>query len=178
MSTGILAIRWSWLVAAGAAMILLGLLAIAFSDAAGTALITFLGWLLVLGGGLHLAGAIRVRGWRAGLMGLLVAGLRVAVGLLFVLAPAAWAASIAFLVAIFLLVDGAFRVLMAFQARPLAGWGSLLAGGCAALLLGLLILSEWPGSSAFVLGLLFGIHLLLDGWATLMLATAARAARP
>jgi uncharacterized membrane protein HdeD (DUF308 family) len=176
VSTEILAIRWSWLVASGTALILLGLLSIAFADAAGTALITFLGCLLVLGGGLQLAGAIRVRAWRAGPMGLLVAGLRVAVGLLFLLAPAAWAASIALLLAVFLLVDGAFRVLMAVQARPLPGYRTLLAGGCAALLLGLLILSKWPGNNAFALGLLFGIHLLLDGWATLMLATAARAA--
>ncbi len=177
MGTEILAVRWGWPVAAGAAMILLGLIAIAFADAAGEALITFLGWLLVLGGGLHLASAIRVRAWRGGLMGLLVAGLRVAVGLLFVVAPAPWAASIALFVAVYVLVDGAFRVLMALQARPAAGWGSVLAGGCAALLLGLLLVSGWPGQSAWVLGLLFGIHLLLDGWATLMLATAARAAQ-
>lgn len=177
MTTDILALRWGSVVAAGAAMILLGLLAIAFADAAGTALITLLGWLLVIGGGLHLATAIRIRGWRGGLMGIFVAGLRVVVGILFIFAPAAWAASIAFFLALFLLVDGALRVLMAIAARPAAGWGSVLAGGCAALLLGLLVLSGWPGKGAWALGLLFGIHLLLDGWATLMLATAARAAR-
>lgn len=174
MSTDVLALRWGSIVFAGAAMILLGLLAIAFADAAGEALITLLGWLLVIGGGLQLATAIRTRAWRAGPMGLLVGGLRVAAGILFVLAPAAWAASFAFLLALFLLLDGTFRVLMALAARPAPGWGSVLAGGCAAMLLGLLVLSEWPGKGAFVLGLLFGLHLLLDGWATLMLATAAR----
>ncbi len=176
MGTDILALRWGSVVAAGAVMILLGLLAVAFADAAGTALITLIGWLLVIGGGLHLATAIRVRAWRGGLMGLFVAGLRVVVGVLFVLGPAAWAASIAFFLALFLLVDGGFRVLMAVAARPAPGWGSVLAGGVMGLLLGLLILSEWPGKSAWVLGLLFGVHLLLDGWATLMLALAARTA--
>ncbi len=176
MDTDVLAVRWGSVVAAGAVMILLGLLAIAFADAAGHALLTLLGWLLLIGGGLQLVAAFRTRRWRGGHMGILVPGLRVAVGLLFIVAPAAWAASIALLLALFFLLDGAFRTLMAFAARPAPGWGSILLGGASALLLGLLILSEWPGNSAWVLGLLFGIHLLLDGWATLMLATAARAA--
>ncbi len=176
MGTDVLALRWGSVVAAGAVMVLLGLLAIAFADAAGHALLTLIGWLLIIGGGLQLAVAFRTRRWRGGSMGLLVPGLRVAVGILFLFAPGAWAASIALLLALFFLVDGAFRVLMALAARPAPGWGSILLGGCAALLLGLLILSEWPGNSAWVLGLLFGVHLLLDGWATLMLATAARAA--
>jgi uncharacterized membrane protein HdeD (DUF308 family) len=161
MSTEVLALRWGSVVAAGAAMILVGVLSVAFADAAGQALIAFLGWLLLLGG----------------VMTLLVALLRVATGVLFIAAPRAWASAIVTLVGLYFLVDGAFRVLLAFQARPAPGWGYVLTGGSAALLLGLLMVLELSGDGAFVVGLLFGIHLLFDGWATLMLAAAARAAR-
>jgi uncharacterized membrane protein HdeD (DUF308 family) len=177
MSTEVLALRWGSVVAAGAAMILVGVLSVAFADAAGQALIAFLGWLLLLGGAVQLLGAIRVRAWRGGLMTLLVALLRVATGVLFIAAPRAWASAIVTLVGLYFLVDGAFRVLLAFQARPAPGWGYVLTGGSAALLLGLLMVLELSGDGAFVVGLLFGIHLLFDGWATLMLAAAARAAR-
>ncbi len=176
MSTEILALRWGSVVAAGAAMILVGIVSVAFADAAGRALIALLGWLLLLGGAVQLAGAIRVRAWRGGLMALLTASLRVATGVLFLAAPRAWAFSIVVLLGVYFLVDGAFRVLLAFQARPAPGWGYVLTGGCAALLLGLLMVAKLPGGGAFVVGLLFGIHLLFDGWATLMLAASARAA--
>jgi len=176
MGTEILALRWGSVVAAGAAMILVGILSVAFADAAGQALITFLGWLLLLGGGVQLAGAIRVRAWRGGSMTVFVALLRVATGILFIAAPRAWASAIVLLLGLYFLVDGAFRVLLALQARPARGWGYILAGGCVALLLGVLLVARLSGEGAFVLGLLFGIHLLLDGWVTIMLAAASRAA--
>jgi len=175
MSSENLGPRWGSLAAVGAAMILLGIVSVAFADAAGEALIRFLGWLLVIGGTLHLAGAIRVRAWRGGFMSILVAGLRVAVGILFVAVPGSWASAIVILIGVYFLVDGCFRVLLAAQAYPASGWGFILTGGCAALLLGLLMVLKLSGNGAFVIGLLFGIHLLLDGWATLMLAAAARA---
>lgn len=176
MSTEVLGLRWGAFVAVGAAMIVLGVLSVAFADAAGQALIVFLGWLLLVGGALHLAGAIRVRAWRGGLMSILVAGLRIAVGILFIAAPRAWASAFVMLVGVYFLVDGCFRVLLAVQAYPTRGWGYILAGGSVALLLGLLLVLKLSGEGAFVIGLLFGIHLLFDGWATLMLAVAARSA--
>jgi uncharacterized membrane protein HdeD (DUF308 family) len=175
MSTEILALRWGSVVAAGAVMILVGVVSVAFADAAGQALIAFLGWLLLVGGAVQLAGAIRVRAWRAGLMTLLTAGLRVATGILFLAAPRAWASAIVMLLGLYFLVDGAFRILLALQARPARGWGYVLVGGGLAVLLGLFLVLRLAGDGAFVIGLLFGLHLLLDGWATLMLAAAARA---
>jgi len=176
MNTEILALRWGSVIAVGVAMILVGVLSVAFADAAGQALITFLGWLLLVGGGVQLAGALRVRAWRGGSMTVTVALLRIATGILFIAAPRAWASAIVLLVGAYFLVDGAFRVLLALQARPARGWGYILAGGCVALLLGLLMVAKLSGEGAFVVGMLFGIHLLFDGWATVMLAAASRAA--
>lgn len=176
MSADILGRRWGSVAAVGVAMLLLGTISIAFADAAGQALIRFLGWLLVIGGSLHLWSAVRVRGWRGNLMSALIALLRVAVGALFVAAPRTWAAAIVVLLGIFFLVDGCFRVLLAIQVHPVRGWGFLLAGGGMALLLGLVMVLKLSGDAAFVIGVLFGLHLLLDGWTTLMLAAAARAA--
>lgn len=176
MSAEILALRWGSVIAVGVAMILAGVLSVAFADAAGQALITFLGWLLLVGGAVQLAGALRVRAWRGGSMTVAVALLRVGTGILFIAAPRAWASAIVLLVGLYFLVDGAFRVLLALQARPARGWGYLLAGGSLALLLGLLLVAKLSGEGAFVVGTLFGIHLLFDGWATVMLAAASRAA--
>lgn len=177
MSTDVLALRWGTVVTAGAVLIAVGIVSVAFADAAGRALMVFLGWLLLVGGTAQLVTAIRTRAWRGGLMSLMVAGLRVLTGILFIASPGAWASAVVLLVGLFVLVDGAFRILLALAARPARGWGFILAGGCLALFLGLLLVLRLPGEGAFVVGVFFGIHLLFDGWATLMLAAAARAAR-
>jgi uncharacterized membrane protein HdeD (DUF308 family) len=99
------------------------------------------------------------------------------VGSLFIAAPRAWASAIVVLLGIYFMVDGCFRALLALQARPARGWGYLLAGGTMALFLGLLLVFRLSGDATFVIGVLFGLNLLVDGWATLMLAAASRAAR-
>jgi uncharacterized membrane protein HdeD (DUF308 family) len=175
MGMEVLAARWGYLVAAGIAMVLLGTLSVAFAEAAGTALMTLFGWLLLIGGAVQLLGAVRTRAWSGGTMSTLAAALRVAVGLLFLLAPGAFANLFVTLVGLYLLVDGVFRVLLALQIRPAKGWTYILTAGCTALFLGVLLVGHLAGEGAFVIGVLFGLHLLLDGWATIMLAAVARA---
>jgi uncharacterized membrane protein HdeD (DUF308 family) len=53
-------------------------------------------------------------------------------------------------------------------------WGWLLASGPADLALAAIIIAGWPGTTAWVLGLLFGVNLLTTGWAVVMVALGAR----
>jgi uncharacterized membrane protein HdeD (DUF308 family) len=53
-------------------------------------------------------------------------------------------------------------------------WGWLLASGIADLVLAAIIISGWPGTLDWTLGLLAGVSLFTSGWAIVMVAMSAR----
>ncbi len=78
-----------------------------------------------------------------------------------------------------LLAEGLLTIILAFQTRPSAGWGWLLFDAAVSLLLGVLILAHWPGSSLWAIGTLVGVAVLIRGITrialSMMLRTAASA---
>jgi uncharacterized membrane protein HdeD (DUF308 family) len=166
-----------WLLALGVLMIILGMFAIGAPQVATLAFQVMLGWILVIGGiaeGIH---AFTAQGWRGFLFELLSAILYIVVGLLLLVNPVGGALALTIVLAVFLIVEGIFKAIMAWRVRDHRGWGWLLASGILSIVLGLLIWSEWPASGLWIIGLLVGIQLLFTGWALIMLALAARAHR-
>ena len=53
-------------------------------------------------------------------------------------------------------------------------WPWVVLNGVVDLILGVVILSGWPGSSLWVIGLFVGIDLLTHGWSCVILALSAR----
>jgi uncharacterized membrane protein HdeD (DUF308 family) len=173
----VLSRNWGWLLALGILMIILGVIAIGEPVVATIAVQIVLGWLLVIGGiaeGIH---AFMAKDWRGFLLQLLSAILYVVVGIVLLVNPLLGAAALTLVLAVFLIVEGIFKIIMAVRVRDHRGWGWLLASGILSLILGVLIWSQWPGTADWVIGLLVGIQLLFTGWALVMLALAARAHR-
>jgi uncharacterized membrane protein HdeD (DUF308 family) len=173
----VLSRNWGWLLALGILMIILGALAIGAPVVATIAFQFALGWILVIGGiaqGVH---AFMAQGWQGFLFELLSAILYLVVGVLLLVNPVEGALALTVVLAVFLIVDGIFRIIMAMRLRDHRGWGWLLASGIMSLILGVLIWAEWPASGLWVIGLLVGIQLLFTGWSLVMLALAARAWR-
>ena len=169
--------NWGWLLALGILMIILGVFAIAAPYGATLAVQFALGWVLVIGGvaeGIH---AFMARGWGGFLLELLSAILYVVVGVLLLTNPVGGALALTIVLAVFLIVEGIFKIIMAMRVRDHRGWGWLLASGILSVILGALIWAEWPYSGLWVIGLLVGIQLLFTGWSLVMLALAARAHR-
>jgi uncharacterized membrane protein HdeD (DUF308 family) len=166
--------NWGWLLALGILMVILGAIAVAAPAVATIAVQFMLGWLLVISGigeGIH---AFMVQGWRGFLLELLSAVLYLAVGILLLVNPLQGALALTIVVAVFLVVEGIFKIITALRVRDHDGWGWLLASGIVSVILGVLIWAEWPASGLWVIGLLVGIQLLFTGWALIMLALAAR----
>jgi uncharacterized membrane protein HdeD (DUF308 family) len=173
----VLSRNWGWLLAFGILMIILGMFAIGAPAVATVAVQIMLGWILVIGGiaeGIH---AFMAQGWRGFLLELLSAILYLGVGVLLLVNPVAGALALTVVLAVFLIVEGIFKIIMATRVRDHRGWGWLLASGILSVILGVLIWAEWPASGLWVIGLLVGIQLLFTGWALVMLALAARAHR-
>ena len=166
--------NWGWLLALAILLIILGLVAIAAPVYATFAVQVLLGWILIIGGIAQCVHAFTVRGWGGFLFELLSAFLYLAVGILLLVNPVEGALALTIVLAAFLLVEGVFKIVMAWRVRRHPRWGWLLASGILSLILGALIWAEWPSSALWVIGLLVGVHLLFTGWALTMLALAAR----
>jgi uncharacterized membrane protein HdeD (DUF308 family) len=166
--------NWGWLLALGILMIILGVIAMAAPVVATIAVQFLLGWLLVISGiaeGIH---AFMAQGWRGFLFELLSAVLYLGVGIVLLVAPLEGALALTFVLAVFLLVEGIFKIITALRVRDHRGWGWLLASGIVSVILGVLIWAQWPASGLWVIGLLVAIQLLFTGWSLVMLALLAR----
>ena len=75
-----------------------------------------------------------------------------------------------------LICVGIVRGAMALQMRTTGGWFVPLFGGVISIILGGIILANWPLSGLFVIGLFISVELITSGWSYIFIALAARKA--
>ena len=160
----------------GIVLLLVGTAAIVFPLVTVLAVELLVGWVLVVNGVVAIWHAWGARGWRGFGLSLLAGLLSLAVGLALLLYPVPGVLSLTLLVAAFLSAEGMLRVILAVRLRPLDYWGMLLASGILSILLGVLILSQWPEAAAWLIGVLVGIDLVAAGLVAVLLSMASRAA--
>ena len=95
-------------------------------------------------------------------------------GILVVVYPLGGALTLAVLIAIVLIAEGALRVVFGMVVRPLDGWGWLIFGGFGSIVVGVILLIGWPVTALWVTGLLLGINLIITGVINATLALASR----
>jgi uncharacterized membrane protein HdeD (DUF308 family) len=165
-----------WLTALGMAMMVLGFLAMASPLVSGIAIAWMVGFFVLVGGVTRIVFAFRARQWGLGILSLLLGGMGILAGLLTIAHPLYGLKFLTLLLSCYLLVEGITEAILAFQLRPLPGWGWTLASGASSVVLGWLIWSQWPLSGAWAVGLLVGIKMLFTGSTMLGLGMAARSA--
>jgi uncharacterized membrane protein HdeD (DUF308 family) len=160
----------------GVSLIVLGMLAIGLPMAAAVAATVVISWLLVLAGVVHLAVAFHLREagrviWRA-LVGLAY----LLLGVYLIAHPVIGVASLTLVLASLFLVESIFDVALFFQVRSFHGSAWILFDGIITLMLGLLIYLQWPSSSAWAIGTLVGVSMIISGITRLMVSLAVRKA--
>ena len=165
--------EWWWFLLLGLLLIVSGSIAISSAFLASVAVITLFGFLLVLGGIAQVVAAFWIGRWSGFAISLLAGILYIVVGGLTVARPVEGLEALTLLIGAFLLVGGIFRSVAAMTLR-LHHWGWLLLNGLITVLLGLMILADWPESSLWVIGLFVGIDMLFNGWAWVMLSLGLR----
>jgi uncharacterized membrane protein HdeD (DUF308 family) len=163
---------WLFLIL-GAVSIVVGLLAIGSTFVATLATVIVFGVLLLVEGITQAVHAVMVGNWRGFAVHLLAAGLYLLVGLFLVQNPDRAATVLTLLIGAAFLVGGLLRIVFSLVVR-FHSWQWVLLNGAINLVLGALILSEWPESSLWVIGLFVGIDLLLHGWSCVFLALTVR----
>lgn len=165
--------QWGWFLAFGIALGLLGLAAIIRSFAATVASMVFFGWLLVLGGAIEFIESFMVGHWAGFFLHLLAGVLLICSGILFVSRPVLSAEVVTFVMSFFFLVGGLYQVVASLWSHVQDSVWQLI-GGVLSMLMGGLLLSQWPLSGLWVIGFFVGIHLFVRGLGWIAVALALR----
>ena len=165
--------HWGWFVGVGIALIVLGLIALFYAAATTAVSMMVVGWLLIIGGVIEGVHAFGEKKWSGFFVDLFTGVLYLVAGFVLVANPAASAAGLTLVIAMFLIVSGIFRGIAALATQPLH-WGWLLAHGVVSLVLGILIWQSWPVSGLLAIGLFVGIEIIANGVSLVMLGSMAR----
>jgi uncharacterized membrane protein HdeD (DUF308 family) len=130
----------------------------------------------IVGGAFEIIHAFWTKGWGGFIWQIILGLLYIAAGIYIVTQPVGAVLALTWVIAIVFLALGVVRLIAGFQFWSSGGWLLVLSGifGIAA---GIIILSGWPESSVWVIGLLLGIDLIFSGvgWLTYAAAGPSRA---
>jgi len=163
-----------WFIGVAVMFILLGTMSIIEPGVAGLAVTILVGWLLILGGGAHLVAAFSGGGAGRVIWLVLIGIVYIVGGFYFLTHPLLGLGTLTLLLAVIILMEAVFEVISYFRMRGEGGSGWLLVNALITLLLGGLIWFHWPSSSAWAIGILVGVNLLMTGISRLMFGLAAR----
>jgi len=162
-----LAQNWGWFLALGIGLGVLGVLCIAYSARATITSMYFFGGVLVAAAAIECVNAVMVGKWSGFFLHLLGVLLFGVTGFLLLRYPLISAESITALMAAYFIIGGTFEVVAPlFMSLSDTGWHVL--NGAISILLGILVLAQWPISGLWAIGLFIGIDLLFHGitWTT------------
>lgn len=134
--------------------------------------LVFIGWLLAFSGVIQALHAFHSQGAGGVVWKLFVALLYFALGIYMVAHPLVGAPPLTLILGIFFLAEGGIDLAVYFRGWRSAGSLWILVEGFATVVLGLMILRQWPSDSLWVLGTLIGIGMLVTGISRLMISLA------
>jgi uncharacterized membrane protein HdeD (DUF308 family) len=168
--------NWGWFLALGIVLIIAGTLAVGFVFSATLASVVTLSVLLLIAGGAQMAAALLARDWDGFFLFLLLGFLYGVAGFLTLQHPLLAADGLTLMLAALFLLVGLYRIAVALVDRlPSRGW--VLFNGVVTVLLGVAIWRQWPESGLWVLGMLVGIELIVNGVTWSVLALGVRYGR-
>jgi len=161
----------------GACVMFLGFLAVVLPNISTLAIELLIGALFFGGGTLRTASVLRARdapgfGWS-----LTTALLATLLGVLFIVGPRQGAVTLTIILIAFFILEGIGAIVFALQLRRLLPyWSWTMLSGLVDLILAYVIWQGWPGTAAWVIGLLVGINMIFLGLALVMIGIAVRGA--
>jgi uncharacterized membrane protein HdeD (DUF308 family) len=166
--------RSGWAIFTGVLTVALGVVLILYPLFAATITTALLGWVLIFAGIAQFVFALN--SLRAGqffwsLLSSLIYG---GAGIYLVASPTTGVAVLTAILGWLLVLQSVVQTIIAFQVRPMDGWGWLLFNAACALVLGVLILAQWPSSSTWAIGTLVGASILVSGLSRIVIAGKIR----
>jgi uncharacterized membrane protein HdeD (DUF308 family) len=165
--------HWWLFLVLGFVLVILGFVAIGASEFLTDVAIYAVGTFLIISGFFHAVQAFRGWGWRGAFLHIIAGIFEVLLGLWMLFNPDHAADLWTLLIAVFLIGGGLARVVLSVIFRNTNWLGSVLSG-VLNILIGLVVLSHWPTSADWFIGLCIAISILGNGFSSLMFALALR----
>jgi uncharacterized membrane protein HdeD (DUF308 family) len=168
--------HWGWLLGLGALLLLLGIIGLGMEMMLTLVSMYFFAALLMISGISHVADAFRYTQSKEAIWQILIAVFYLIGAGIVLYDPFLASSIITALLATVLIIIGVTRIAMSFSVKGSRGWGWILFAGITSLILGMLILLQWPISGLWVIGMFIAIDMIVNGWTYILLAFSLRAA--
>jgi uncharacterized membrane protein HdeD (DUF308 family) len=136
--------------------------------------ILYFGILLLVAGGAQIVHAFKAKGWKSIVLSVLIAILYLLSGIVVIYNPLAASATLTLMLAGAIIGIGALRIAMAFHLRGFKNWIWPLLGGIITILMGVIIVVQWPFSGIWVIGLFVAIEMIMNGCTCIAIALTAK----
>lgn len=155
--------NWGWLLVAGIATSILGFIALSFPFMTTMAVGIFLGWLFLVGGIFNIVHTIRSFKQPGALLSLGLSVLYLFSGYVMVTQTFLSVLTLTMVLSIYFIVSGVFHMIYAFKMKSFGSWGLLFASGFISALFGLYLVTQFPETSLWLLGVMAGVQLVFSG---------------
>lgn len=166
--------HWGWFLAFGIVLALLGIAAAIRSFSTTVVSMLFFGWLLIFAGAIEFIESFMVGHWSGFFLHLLVAVIFILTGILFLIKPLISAEAATFVMSLFFLAGGLYEVIASLWSH-VQGLGWHVFDGILAMIMGGLLLAQWPLTGLWAIGLFVGIYLFMNGITWIAMAIGLRA---
>jgi uncharacterized membrane protein HdeD (DUF308 family) len=151
-------------IAFGAVLSVLGIFAVLAPLFTGVAVTVLVGILLLVAGIVEIVFAFKAGSFGKGVLRFLFGGLGVLAGVIIMATPGTSLVVLAYVLAVFFVAGGLLDIVLSLKVRPEEGWGWMLFSGIVSVVLGGLIIGQWPVSGVWAVGLYVGIRMVMHGW--------------
>jgi uncharacterized membrane protein HdeD (DUF308 family) len=166
--------RSAWSIFMGVLTAALGVFLIVYPLATATITTVLLGWVLIFVGIALFVFALHSQTVGNFFLKILLSLLYGICGIALAFFPVGGVAALTLMLGTLLLIQAGMLTAIAFQLKPVEGWGWFLADASTSLLLSILIFAKWPSSAIWTIGTLVGVSVLMSGISRIMIATKIR----
>ena len=166
--------QWGWILLLGILFLFLGFIGLGMVISLTLMSMFFLASFLIVAGIIHFIDFIEHKKWKGILGHVLISVLYITSGCLIFNYPLYTSSFIALLLAVSFITIGITRIIMAIILKEDKAWGWLFLTGISAVILGLLMLIQWPDSGLWIIGMFIAIELIVNGWTYVLIALFLR----
>src|SRR5438128_1582777 len=152
-----------WIIALGVVYLIAGFIALGSVAMATVASVLIVGVMMIIAGVAEVFSAFQIKSWGKFLLWALLGVLYIVAGFVTFQNPLLAAVLLTLILGASLVASGIMRIFLALSMKRETPWIWVVLSGVIKMLLGLLILTRWPVSSLYILGLFLAIDLIMAG---------------
>lgn len=160
-----------WLMGIGIAFVILGIIGLGMSVTLGLTITGLFGILLIIGGCIQFIHTFTIKAWKGRIYLIISSCIYLLAGIIIVVNPVKSELFLTLMLAGMFVFVGTLRVCMAFQKHSFKNKFWTIINGVISVILGIIIILNWPFSGLLVIGLLISIELIMNGWTFVFVAS-------